>query len=220
MLNSLSHQCLEKLRLLFGLAFIITLAACQSGPTLPEPTPEPVVEAPVEPSPEEAEVSAVDIVAETNRLSYQAALDDLKNKKAKSAITQLEALSESTPDLEYLFTNIGLAYLKIEDFKRAEAAFQRAISQNIRDSVAYNHLGVIRRIQGEFVEARQAYEKAISIDDNYAQAHLNLGILFDIYLQDLKLALKQYQKYQSLTDSPDKIVASWIIDIERRLKSG
>jgi len=220
MLTFLNHQCLQKLRLLTGLALIVVLTACQSGPTLPEPAPEPVVEAPVEPPPEEAEVSAVDVVAETNRLSYQAALDDLKNKKLKLAITQLEALSQSAPDLEYLFTNIGLAYLKNEDFKRAEAAFQRAISQNNRDAVAYNHLGVIKRTQGEFVKARQAYEKAIGINDNYAQAHLNLGILFDIYLQDLKLALKQYQKYQSLSDSPDKTVAGWIVDIERRLKSG
>jgi len=214
-LNYLNRQ------LLLCLVFVVALAACQSGPEITEPDPEPVVETAVESSPEaEAEISAVDLVAETNRLSYQAALDDLKNKKVKSAIKQLEALSETAPKLDYLFTNIGLAYLKIEDFKRAEAAFQRAISLNIRDFVAYNHLGVIKRTKGEFKEARQAYEKAISIDENYAQAHLNLGILFDIYLQDLKLALKQYQKFQSLNGSPDKTVASWIIDIERRLKSG
>ncbi len=214
-----------KLRSLLCLVFVVALAACQSGPEITEPEPEPVVETPEESPPEaeaetEAEVSAIDLIAETNRLSYQAALDDLKNKKVKSAIKQLEALSETAPELDYLFTNIGLAYLKIEDYMRAETAFQRAISLNIRDFVAYNHLGVIKRTQGEFKEARQAYEKAISIDENYAQAHLNLGILFDIYFQDLKLALKQYQKFQSLNASPDKTVASWIIDIERRLKSG
>ena len=205
------------------LVFVFALAACQSGPELSEPESAVVDESIVEQAPEteaEPEISAEDLVAETNKLSYQAALEDLKDKKIKSAIKQLEALSETAPGLEYLFTNIGLAYLKIEDFKRAEAAFQRAISLNIRDAVAYNHLGVIKRTQGEFIEARQAYEKAIGIDDGYAQAHLNLGILFDIYLQDLKLALNQYQKYQSLNDSPDKTVANWITDIERRLKSG
>ena len=214
-MNYLSRQ------LSLCLIISVLLAACQSGPKLAEPEPEMVEETTTESVPEvEAEVSAIDVVAETNRLSYQAALEDLRNKKTKSAISQLEALSGTAPELDYLFTNIGLAYLKIEDFKRAEAAFQRAISLNIRDAVAYNHLGVIKRTQGEFNEARQAYEKAIEINDKYAQAHLNLGILFDIYLQDLKLALNQYQKFQSLNASPDKTVASWILDIERRLKSG
>jgi tetratricopeptide (TPR) repeat protein len=100
----------------------------------------------------------------------------------------------------------------------AEQAFQEAISRNNRDAVAYNHLGILLRYQGQFEEARKRYQRAIAIDSDYAYAHLNLGILFDIYLQDLKLALKQYQKYQALIGEEDKQVAGWIVDIQRRLK--
>ena len=86
--------------------------------------------------------------------------------------------------------------------------------------MAYNHLGIITRMQGEFQKARHSYETAINIDSEYASAYLNLGILFDIYLQDLKQALAQYEKFQTLTNNEDKTVAGWIVDIKRRLKSG
>ena len=87
------------------------------------------------------------------------------------------------------------------------------------DAVAYNHLGILQRRKGQFEEALMAYQRAIEIDVKYARAHLNLGILFDLYLQDLEKALAQYRVYQTLTDEQDKQVAGWIVDIERRLKS-
>ena len=59
----------------------------------------------------------------------------------------------------------------------------------------------------------------IKIDSKYARAHLNLGILFDLYLQDLEKALQQYRKYQKLTSDENTQVAGWIIDIERRRQS-
>ncbi len=152
-------------------------------------------------------------------MNYEAALEDLKSSRVKPAIEEFEHLGKTAPELEFIFTNLGLAYLKIENYKAAEQAFQRAISQNKRDAVAYNHLGIINRMQGLFDKAKKAYKKAIDIDREYARAHLNLGILYDIYLQDLKLALNQYETYQTLTDSQDKTVSSWIIDIKRQLKA-
>jgi Flp pilus assembly protein TadD len=87
------------------------------------------------------------------------------------------------------------------------------------DAVAYNHLGVVLRQRGQFEQARQSYETAIRINAAYASAHLNLGILNDLYLQDLATALRHYQRYQVLTGDSDKQVAKWIIDLERRVQA-
>ena len=191
------------------------LGACQSMPPSQEiePSPEPVEQPVVE-----AEVIA--LVVDPDQQSYQTALSILKQGEIIEAIQQLGPLSLKSPDLEYIFTNLGLAYFAQKEYDKAQQAFQQAIRQDERDAVAYNHIGVIYRIQGKFEDANQAYQSAIKNNSKYAQAHLNLGILYDIYLQDLKLAVEQYQKYQALTNDEDKSVANWIIDIERRLKAG
>ncbi len=198
-----------------NILLVLALGACQSLPRQPEPEQPPV---PAEQTTADEEVIA--LVIDPDQENYEAAISVLKQNKMATAIQQLEPLSIRSPNLEYIFTNLGLAHFKQKDYDKAQQAFQQAIAQNDEDAVAYNHLGVIHRIQGKFDEASQAYQTAIDINSKYAQAHLNLGILYDIYLQDLKLALDQYQKYQALTNSENKSVANWIVDIERRLKAG
>jgi len=127
-------------------------------------------------------------------------------------------VSTDAPDKPYIFTNLGLAYFKLHKLDLAEQAFREAIMRNNRDAIAYNQLGILQRYKGQFEEARNQYQRAIQIDSGYAPAHLNLGILFDLYLQDLELALQQYQKYLALITEEDSQVAGWIVDIKRRLK--
>ena len=196
---------------------LLLLAACQSAPkTAPEP--EPVVEqAPA------SEGSATEPAAEPEPVDfyqqfYTEAVASLKRGDTEDALELLLQVSTDAPDKPYVFTNLGLAYFRLQKMDLAEQAFQEAISRSKTDAVAYNHLGILLRYKGQFEESRKHYQRAITIDSDYANAHLNLGILFDIYLQDLKLALKQYEKYQSLTGAEDKQVAGWITDIQRRLK--
>jgi len=200
---------------------LLLLTACQSGPeTAPEPAPvveqAPLAEASatdpdVEPAPEPEPVDFY-------QQFYIEAIDALKNGDTEQALVLLQQVSTDAPDKPYIFTNLGLAYFKLQKMDLAEEAFQEAISRNKKDAVAYNHLGILLRFKGQFQEARKRYQRAIAIDSDYAYAHLNLGILFDIYLQDLKMALQQYQQYQALISEEDKQVAGWIADIQRRLK--
>jgi len=196
---------------------LLLLAACQSA-LKTTPKPEPAVEqAPA------SEASATEPAAEPEPVDfyqqfYTEAVASLKRGDTEEAIELLLQVSTGAPEKPYVFTNLGLAYFKLQKMDLAEQAFQEAISRSKKDAVAYNHLGILLRYKGQFEEARKYYQRAITIDSDYANAHLNLGILFDIYLQDLNLALKQYEKYQSLTGAEDKQVAGWIADIQRRLK--
>ena len=193
----------------------LLLGACQSGPdkeTLPKP------EVAVAPATDETatETEVVDFYQQF----YEDAVATLKSGKTAQALELLVQVSNDAPDKPYVFTNLGLAYFKLQELDLAEQAFKQAIARDNKDAVAHNHLGVLQRQRGEFNEARDRYQRAIAIDSGYASAHLNLGILFDIYLQDLEQALRHYQKYQSLVSQQDTQVANWIVDIQRRLKSG
>ena len=199
-------------------AFLVAallLGACQSGPdkaTLAKP------EVAVAPNAEEpaAEAEVVDFYQQF----YEDAVATLKSGKTALAVELLVQVSNDAPDKPHVFTNLGLAYFKLQELDLAEQAFKQAIARDDKDAVAHNHLGILQRQKGQFREAMNRYQRAIQINSSYASAHLNLGILFDIYLQDLDLALRHYQKYQSLTGEEDTQVAGWIVDIKRRLKSG
>ncbi len=189
---------------------VLSIGACQS---VPKPEPEALSEPVVETIPEPVE--AVDM----NQLNYKSGLNALKAGEIPFAIELLKQVSDSAPQLEYVFTNLGLAYFKQKNYEKAELAFQRAIESNAHDAIAYNHLGIIKRLQGQFDSARQTYQRAIQIDNEYASAYLNLGILYDIYLQDLEQALQQYKKYQALVGNDSNPVGKWIVDIQRQLKT-
>jgi tetratricopeptide (TPR) repeat protein len=204
---------------------MLLLAACQSAPETspaPEPTvePAPVTEAAgVDPEAESSTTEPVPEPIDFNQLFYTEAVASLKNGNTDQALELLKQVSTDAPEKPYVFTNLGLAYFKMEKLDLAEQAFQEAINRNNKDSVAYTHLGILQRYKGQFEEARNQYQRAIRIDSDYALAHLNLGILFDLYLQDLKLALQHYQKYQALSTEEDARVGGWIADIQRRLKT-
>jgi tetratricopeptide (TPR) repeat protein len=197
---------------------ILLLTACQVGPELQPAEPEPETSAfenEAELTESAPEPDPIDYVQQ----DYDAAIAALKAGEAKQAMELLIQVSRQAPEKPYVFTNLGLAYLQLQEYEPSESAFRQALEYDDDDAVAYNHLGILQRQQGLFSDARRSYQRAIDIDDDYAGAHLNLGILFDIYLQELDKALAQYQKYQALISQEDKQVAGWIVDIERRLKS-
>jgi len=198
------------LKKLTAASLLLVIAACQSVP---------VSESRVEAKPPVDTVSEAEKAIDVSQQNYAAGLAALKSGEISFAIELLEQVSISAPELENVFTNLGLAYFKQKNYVNAELSFHQAIKSNPNDAIAYNHMGIIKRLQGQFDSARQTYQKAIRIDNQYASAYLNLGILYDIYLQDLGQALQQYKKYQALTSDKSNSVDKWITDIQRQLKT-
>ena len=110
--------------------------------------------------------------------------------------------------------------MQTDELEQAKQAFNEAIKQDKSDAIAYNHLAIIQRHEGLFKPARENYEHAIKADPEYANAHLNLGILLDIYFQDFPRALEHYQIFQELTGNKDERVEKWVLDIKRRIETG
>lgn len=148
--------------------------------------------------------------------NYNAAINAAKSGETDQAINLFRDISAKNPKFSNAHTNLGLLYMKDKKYKEAEVEFRAAIELDDTDAIAYNHLGIIMRENGKFSEARDMYKKAISSKPEYPLAYLNLGILQDLYLQELSDALENYKKYQSLTNSSDKQVEKWIIDLEKR----
>jgi len=152
------------------------------------------------------------------RQQYDEAIAAMRSGNIAQAKNILSNLTKAYPDIAGPYVNLGIIHFRADEIDQAEEAFKQALKVNPESAVSLNHLGIIYRGKGKFEEARTSYEKALKIDPNYAYAHLNYGILLDLYLGQLDDALEQYQTYQKLSPGEDKEVEKWIVDLERRIK--
>jgi len=85
------------------------------------------------------------------------------------------------------------------------------------DPAEQNKQGVQQRKAGQFAQAKAAYERALALDPNFADAERNLAILQDLYLDDPAAALPHFERYQLLTQGADKEVTAWLVELKSRL---
>ena len=98
----------------------------------------------------------------------------------------------------------------------AIASIDAALAINGDYAPALNQKGMLHRRNGNFLEAEAAYLKAVTASPDYALAHYNLGVLNELYLQRLDVALQHFELYQGLVGD-DKQVEKWIADLRRRV---
>ncbi len=147
---------------------------------------------------------------------YTRAISLMAADQNDEALALLQKVSAKEPSFAGPVINQGVILLKQKKFAEAEKVLRQALVINTRNPYAHNLLGIALREQGKFADARSAYETALGIDPNYAKAHFNFGVLADLYLQDLPLALTHYERYQALQSKPDPAVANWIVDLQKR----
>lgn len=112
--------------------------------------------------------------------------------------------------------NLAIIYASNGDDIAAGNSITDALMIDPEHPAALNQFGMLLRRQGKFPAAESAYLKAITADPEYALAHYNLGVLNELYLQRLDVALHHYENYQSLR-AEDKQVRKWIVDLRRRV---
>jgi len=164
-------------------------------------------------------MAKVKINSEIRQLYSQTA-NLIKLKKHVKAIALLEAVKTRYPQLSGPDYQLARIYYQLGQLDKALTAADASVAKNQRNYYTINFRGVVLRAQGKFKQAKESYLKAIEIYPPYPNAHLNLGVLADIYLGELDLALIQYRSYMELVGNKDKTVGNWAIEIERRIKAG
>lgn len=150
------------------------------------------------------------------RKEFNDAVVLLNNEEYADAIKLLKAVSGKTSKFSAPHINLGIAYVRIDELEKAEKSFKKAVEINNKHPVAHNELGLVYRKTGRYVEARQLYESLLAMYPAFLPARKNLGVLCDIYIQDLDCALEQYEEY--LSKKPDdKKVKIWVADIKSRM---
>jgi len=120
------------------------------------------------------------------------------------------------PEFPGAHVNLTIIHVSNGNDDAARASIDAALALDPDHPAALNQFGMLLRRNGKFLEAEAAYMKAVTVSPDYALAHYNLGVLNELYLQRLDVALKNFEDYQSLAGE-DKQVAKWISDLTRRV---
>jgi Tfp pilus assembly protein PilF len=132
------------------------------------------------------------------------------------AIEIFKKVAQKEPRASGPWVNIAIAYRKLDQIDKADKAIETAVKLNPKNPYALNQAGIIKREQGAFEEAQSLYKNALAEYPNYSNAHLNLAILCDLYLQKIVCAKSHYQAYQEIEKNDDKQVIAWMNDLSRR----
>lgn len=174
------------------------------------------------------------VAGDTVKKQYLRALDAIEQQQWQQATTQLNAIIKDNSAINT--PEIMLAWILWQQNNRDAAAkrLEQIIQKPLYRSDAYNYLAIIYREQGRFSESESVYKNALSSWPENPTLHKNLGILYDLYLDQPQDALKHYelaltQLNADVSENNNEASASkqqersskqlsfWIKEIQRRL---
>ena len=149
---------------------------------------------------------------------YMMAVNSYKNGNLKTAETMFLAMTQTHPELAGPRANLGMIYNTQGESGKAEVAFNQALTLKSDMPEVYNQLAILQRNKGEFNKALQSYQAGLKVAPDNPNLLINLGILYDLYLNQPQEALKLWQRYKAISGE-DKQVDTWIADINQRSTS-
>jgi Flp pilus assembly protein TadD len=152
------------------------------------------------------------------QLLYEQAVSSMASGDYLDAQLRFQEFLLQFPDFPGAHVNLAIIYASNGNDKAVEDSLTDALIIDPQHPAALNQLGMLLRRQGKFTDAEAAYMKAVTADPEYALAHYNLGVLNELYLQRLDVALQHFERYQELGGT-DELVTKWIADLKRRISS-
>lgn len=158
--------------------------------------------------------------SDSERKEYKKALTLLNNNKLDAAKDIFQQLKENRPELAGPYANLAIIALKKNEPEKALELVKIALSKNPDLAQALNLLAYLKQVSGEIKEAEKHYKEAIRNKNDYAIAHYNIALLYDVYLQDIESAIPHYEKYLKLINNEDKNTADWLEQIKQQKNNG
>lgn len=103
-----------------------------------------------------------------------------------STQSQQDKAREKDPQYQY---NLGLFYLNNNNIDEAIKCFNKSLSLNPKNHLAWNALGLAQSMKANFENSIRAFEKALEVNPQFSEAHNNLGTIY--------FELGQYEKAEA-----------------------
>lgn len=143
------------------------------------------------------------------RRAYQA-------KKYDFADKLLADLSQKEPKLSGPWVMRGDIAAEQNKLQDALGFYAKAVEVNSINFNAYLRLAKVQRQLGHFNHAQNTYAKALALWSDGPELHLNLGVLYDVYLNQPKLAQAHMEAYQLLAQQKNADAQQWLSEVKAR----
>lgn len=195
-------QCFKYLSILFVASILV---ACSGTPK----KPAIVIE--------KTSGVVLPVLSEEEKASYQQAVKLLAEEDFSQAERLFKDLVNKQPNLTGAFVNLGIIKKKGGQIDEAKALFLKALDINPNFIDALLQQALIYRDLGEFTKAEDLLRRAEVLEPNHPLVNYNLGVLYELYLQEYSLAIKYYQRYVAVSAADDvETVKRWIQMLERK----
>ena len=158
--------------------------------------------------------------SDSEKAEYNKAISLLNDEKLSAAKEILLNISNDRPELAGPHANLAIIALKNNEPDKALQLVKISLTKNPKFAQALNLLAYLEQVSGDIQLAETHYKEAIAIKENYAVAHYNIALLYDVYLQDIEKAIPHYERYLKLIKNKDEKTADWLEQIKRRSNNG
>jgi tetratricopeptide (TPR) repeat protein len=185
------------------LLLVIFIASCTSTPQEKQPT--------------KSTFNQTEVIAYQEALKHIQA-GELDAGALDKATLALNKLAKAHPTHPGAAINLATALYKSKKVDEASQSLDNAKKINANIPEIYNLSGLIDVEKGKYNSAEQHYLAAIKIKKNYAEAHYNLALVYDLFYQDFGKAISEYEEYLTLTGNVDKAIISWVAELKLKQK--
>jgi tetratricopeptide (TPR) repeat protein len=106
------------------------------------------------------------------------------------------------------------------DARGAELSARRALEIDSQSPEAYNLLGYVAALQGEFEDAIESYRQAIALDDTYLEAMLNAAEIYIHPLAEYDEAIAMCDHAIELAETDDELVDALLLKFDALFGNG
>jgi tetratricopeptide (TPR) repeat protein len=120
-----------------------------------------------------------------------------------------------------IYGNLGLCYMKMDDYQRAEEELKYAIYLDPQFAQAYSDLGLLYFEKGNFDESIEQWKKILEIEPNFAEKYIiltNLGMVYKMKKMPDK-ALEYFVQASQLVPEGSPIIEEIEKEIDNIYKS-
>lgn len=132
-----------------------------------------------------------------------------RNNDAETAKQKLNVIIKNDKELSGPWMMLGDIALAEKDYPQAQKYYEQGLTVNPNNINGYTALAQVQRIQGQFHHAQNTLAKALALWPDFPEAHYNLSILFDVYLNKTDKA-KQHLNAYILLSGGDEESQKWM----------
>ncbi len=151
---------------------------------------------------------------------YLSGIDALSIKDYAAAKKFFTRFADKYPGLSGAYLNLAFIAFRQKEYEEANRLTSRVLRLNPEHAQAHHLRALLHQHNGRIRRAEKDFKKAIELKPGYAIAHYNLALLYDIFLQELVLAIEHYSIYLELLDREDEETQNWIKHLKNTLANG